>query len=62
MARLEIGDSEKKRGDAPCAPAEERPACLFPASDFLHLFRTSYHGRMSIHQVRSRLLIIHKVE
>ncbi|ERI10726.1 hypothetical protein HMPREF0083_01144 [Aneurinibacillus aneurinilyticus ATCC 12856] len=28
MGRRRFG--KKKRGDAPCAPAEERPACLFP--------------------------------
>ncbi|ERI08554.1 hypothetical protein HMPREF0083_03399 [Aneurinibacillus aneurinilyticus ATCC 12856] len=29
---------KKKRLDAPCAPAEEKPVCLFLVSDFLRLF------------------------
>ncbi|ERI06448.1 hypothetical protein, partial [Aneurinibacillus aneurinilyticus] len=29
---------KKKRVDAPWAPAEERPMCLFLVSDFLRLF------------------------
>ncbi|ERI08929.1 hypothetical protein HMPREF0083_03004, partial [Aneurinibacillus aneurinilyticus ATCC 12856] len=29
---------KKKRLDAPCAPAEERPMCLFLVSDFLLFF------------------------
>ncbi|ERI08448.1 hypothetical protein HMPREF0083_03470 [Aneurinibacillus aneurinilyticus ATCC 12856] len=30
---MEVGKSEKKRLDAPCALAKERPTCLFPTSD-----------------------------
>ncbi|ERI08952.1 hypothetical protein HMPREF0083_02945 [Aneurinibacillus aneurinilyticus ATCC 12856] len=38
---------KKKRVDAPCAPAEERPAVFFSSLIF-----TSYHKSLSIDQTR----------
>ncbi|ERI10647.1 hypothetical protein HMPREF0083_01247 [Aneurinibacillus aneurinilyticus ATCC 12856] len=43
---------KKKRLDAPCAPAEERSACLFPTAHLPSSFLTSHHKNVLIYPIR----------